>query len=367
VTGLAQGAFTATVVAIAEATGDSVANISGTVVDCPTLGVVATDHDFGNVLVTRTAAGTVQVINTGEAEVTVRSMRIVDDVEGSFRVLGPATPLAIAPGAAVTVDVDFTPGSVGAKSARVEYETTAGIVHSRLTGTGVVLVIPAHIPRTYHGEPGDERRVAVVLDSSIAVAASVPIPVVVEYDADLLDFVALHDTAAAQAALRLVASEPGRVSLELVPHGDSLFAGPVAALRFLVRITLADSSELPLSMTSPMPWLSFVTSPGLFVRDPWCGLAERLFEFTSGTLVLRPVQPNPVRSEARIEFGVPLDGDATLVVVDALGAERLRLIDGHLAAGTYAATIPSGTLDAGVYLVRLASSGMQLVERFVVE
>jgi hypothetical protein len=367
VTGTSAGAFDATVVAIAASIGDSVARISGVLVACTSPEITATDHDFGDVLITRARDGAVYVVNTGEGDVTVTTAAIVDDAEAAFRLVGPSAPFVVRERDSVRVDVTFTPPTVGPKSARLEYRTTAGTVHSRLSGVGVRLVVPARIPRYYRGDPGEERVFAVNLDSSFDVRDVGPIPVTVDYDSNLLDFLGLRDTASTQTALRLIASAPGRISFELLPRGDSLTSGPIAGLRFLVRIATADSSELPLTVESPAPWLSFSSSPGLFVRNPWCGLTMRLFEFTGSTLELRPVQPNPVRDDARVEFSIPLDGATTLVIVDALGVEWLRLIDGVLGAGGYTASMPSGSLASGVYFVRLTSSGMQRVERFVVE
>jgi hypothetical protein len=364
---LGAGTLDAAVVVHAAATGDTIARIGAEAITCATPGITATDHDFGTVLISLTRLGVVHVINTGEGDVTVRGMRIVDDAGNAFAIVGPPTPVVIPEGDSMAVEVSFTPPAIAAWSARVEYETTAGIVYSRLTGIGEALVVPAHIPRGYRGAPGSERRIAVMLDRSAYVAGAGPIPVSVEYDAELFDFIELYDTAAAITGLRLVASSRGRVDLELLPTGDSLLAGPIAALRFLVRISLADSTELPLAMTSPVPWLSFETSPGLFVRDPWCGLTERLFEFTVGELALRPIRPNPVRGSATIEFGVPVDGVVRLSIVDALGVERLRVVDNALAAGGYAAAIPAGAVPRGAYLARLEIAGMQRVITFVVE
>lgn len=365
--GLAPGALDVAVVVNAAAIGDSLARIVGEVITCAALDITATDHDFGAVLLTRSRAGTVELINTGEGDVRVQSMRIVDDAEGAFRIDGPQFPFDVPRGASVTVDATFTPPTLGPKSARIEYETTTGIVHSHLVGIGERVIIPARIPRYYRGEPGRERRVVVLLERAADVAGVASIDVTVDYAPDLLDFVALHDTAAAQVGLRLVSAVPGRVRFELLPRGDSLLVGAIAALRFVVRIALADSSELPLAIEDSIPWIDFETGPGLFVRDPWCGLAERMFEFTSGELTLRPVAPNPVRGDATIELAVPFDGETSLVIVDALGTERLRLVDGHLGAGWYAASIPAGTLTAGVYFARLSIGEMQRVVRFVVE
>ena len=365
IVGLLEGSFSVPIIAHAQAVGDTLAVIASDVVMCTTPGVVATDHDFGSVLVAHSRDGIVHVINTGQGDVSVDRMRIVDDASGAFAVLGPPTPFVIPEGDSMTVEVEFTPPAEGPFTARVEYETSAGIVHSNLAGLGEELVIPARIPRYYRGSPGQERTIAVLLERDAEVAGTGPIAVAVEYDSTLLDFVALSDTSS-DVRLRMVAAAPGRVDFELEPLVDTLRAGPIAALRFIVRIALTESTELPLAMATTAPWLRFESSPGLFVRDPWCGLTERLFELTVGELVLRPVRPNPVRGAAEIEFGVPVDAAVRLSIFDVVGAERLRLVDEPLGAGGYAASLPEGALPAGVYIIRLDVAGMQRIERFVV-
>ena len=367
IVGLSAGAFDASVVAFAGAIGDSVARITGVVEQCVALEITATDHDFDSVLIAHTRDGRVELINTGDGDVTVTSVRLIDDVGGAFRLTQPSLPFVVAAGETRDIDVAFAPASLGPFTARIEYQTTAGIVYSHLRGVGTNLVVPAYIMRSYRGEPGSIQSIAVELRRDIDVAGADPIVVSVAYDTTLLDYLALIDTAVAQVGLSMISAAPGLVTFAMQPRVDTLRAGPIAALQFLVRITLKDSSELPLTMSSATPWIVFQTSPGLFVRFPWCGLAERLFEFTSIPLVLRPVRPNPVRSSALAEFAVPLDGHVELTVIDALGIERLRPIDAVMPAGAYEAFIPEGTLTRGAYLLRLRTSGLERVVRFVVE
>lgn len=361
------GAFDATIVAVAASIGDSVARINGTIARCATLGVTTTDYDFDTVLVAHERTGSVSIINTGDADVAIQSMQIVDDVDGVFAILPPTSPSTLARAATIDVSVAFRPSSTGNFSARVRYETSAGTVYSALRGVGAVIVLPAHIIRAYRGEPGDEVSIAVELDRDTYVGTGAPINVTVQFDTTLLDFIALRDTGAAQVGLTPLSSQPGSVSFAMQPTADTLRAGAIAALRFLVRITLKDSSELPLALSSATPWLVFQTRPGLFVRMPWCGLAARLFEFTAGALALRPVRPNPVRGNALIEFSLPLDGRVTITVIDALGAERHTVVDESRSAGSHEAMLSSGTLPRGAYRLRMRTSGMETTVGFVIE
>lgn len=366
-TGTASGAFDVAIVAVSAATGDSLAHVAGVVDTCVTPGIATTDHDFDSVLVTRLRTGTVRVINTGTGDINVSSMRIVDDAAGAFRVIAPDAPFIVAQGIGTDVDVAFSPPAIGPFFARVEYETNAGTVYSSLRGVGVQLHVPVFIPRDYSGVPGREYAIAVMLDTNVDVTGADSIAITVAYDSTLLDFVGLHDTVATQASLRMISAQQGTASFALQPLVDTLVRGPIAALRFLVRISPTDSSELPLAIASTIPWIVFDTSPGLFKRLPWCGLTQRMFEFTPGSLMLRPVRPTPVVGDAQIEFAIPFDGQTTLVVSDASGSESLRLVDEFLAEGAYTFMLPAGMLPSGAYFLQLNTSGTQRVVRFIVE
>jgi hypothetical protein len=331
ITPLVAGPFVVTIAARGDADGDTVAVVTGNATICATPAVTATDHDFDSVLVSRRADGVVRVINTGQGAITVSAMRIVDDIAGEFALVSPRSPFVIGEGESHDVAVAFTPASQGPKSARVEFTTNAGVVSSTLRGVGVVLRVPVRIPRTYHGEPGDATTFAIVLDEDTPVVGADSIDAVVGF------------------------------------NSDTLRAGPIAALRFLVRISPLDTSELPLTMPPAAPWLSFATVPGLFFRDPWCGVHVRMFTFTEGSFALRPVTPNPVRGDASVEFAIPVDGRAVVSIVDELGVERIRLADSYFRAGGYHVAIHGNDLSPGVYFIRLLTSEHRLLERFVVE
>jgi hypothetical protein len=65
------------------------------------------------------------------------------------------------------------------------------------------------------------------------------------------------------------------------------------------------------------------------------------------------VAPNPARHVATVHFTLPRAGTVRLSVVDALGREVVRPVDGQRAAGRHA--VPVRGLPAGVYLVRLVA------------
>ena len=76
-----------------------------------------------------------------------------------------------------------------------------------------------------------------------------------------------------------------------------------------------------------------------------------------GGLALLPPAPNPTRGGTRLAFRTDAPGAVRLRVVDALGREVARPLDGPLPAGAHDVTLDLGGVAAGVYLVRLEAEG----------
>jgi hypothetical protein len=82
-------------------------------------------------------------------------------------------------------------------------------------------------------------------------------------------------------------------------------------------------------------------------------------------VTLSPVAPNPSAGTARIAFALPEAGRVRLTVFDVRGHEVAVLADGPLTAGRHEARL-SGSLAAGVYLVRLEAGGTVVTRQAVV-
>ena len=76
-----------------------------------------------------------------------------------------------------------------------------------------------------------------------------------------------------------------------------------------------------------------------------------------GGLALLPPAPNPTRGGTRLAFRTDAPGAVRLRVVDALGREVARPLDGPLPAGAHEVALDLGGVAAGVYLVRLETEG----------
>ena len=70
--------------------------------------------------------------------------------------------------------------------------------------------------------------------------------------------------------------------------------------------------------------------------------------------------PNPLRGAATVRFAVGTPGRATLALYDALGRRVATLADGVVGATAQTATLDTGALASGVYVLRLEADGAAL-------
>lgn len=85
-------------------------------------------------------------------------------------------------------------------------------------------------------------------------------------------------------------------------------------------------------------------------------------------LSLARISPDPVRSDARVEFTLAEPGRVRLAVYDIQGRSRALLADGDLAAGTHTANLSAAALGhrPGLYLAVLDTPQGRRVRRFTV-
>lgn len=75
-------------------------------------------------------------------------------------------------------------------------------------------------------------------------------------------------------------------------------------------------------------------------------------------LMLADVSPNPVRTEAKVEFTLTAAADVQLVLVNLAGQEVQVVTSGNFAAGSHVASIDAAQLASGAYTLVLRSNGM---------
>ncbi len=82
--------------------------------------------------------------------------------------------------------------------------------------------------------------------------------------------------------------------------------------------------------------------------------------------VLRAAYPNPAADVLTVLWATPTAGDVRLDVVDLLGRTVAALADGEVPAGEHRASLQTGGLAAGVYVVRLTADGATQTRRLTV-
>ena len=68
--------------------------------------------------------------------------------------------------------------------------------------------------------------------------------------------------------------------------------------------------------------------------------------------------PNPFNPSTTIRYSIPSAAFVKIAILDALGREIIRLVNGHKPAGTYDITFNANELTSGVYFYKLDISGL---------
>lgn len=90
----------------------------------------------------------------------------------------------------------------------------------------------------------------------------------------------------------------------------------------------------------------------LFAPEPVAFTRELPVEFD-----LDANYPNPFTTSTEIRFSLPEAADVSLIVVDLLGREVARLVDGRREVGYHRARVDGGGWAGGVYLYRIEATG----------
>ncbi len=218
-----------------------------------------------------------------------------------------------------------------------------------------------------HAGPGALADVPVILEREIDSARITRIRITGTYDAGTVRFE--HDdsrditrgTLLEGWSVMLFDDREGIVTLEFAaPSPDRYLSGSGHLLNLRFRAFIGSNPGSDLDFTIELPGDScnmIVTEPGYLAVDSICGLSLRLMEAMPELFALLPNVPNPFNPTTEIRFSIGLDGPATLVIHDASGRERARLVEEYLMPGTYAVTWDASAYPSGLYYYRLTSGG----------
>jgi hypothetical protein len=120
-----------------------------------TLSINATSIAFGNVVINAPVTQSVTLTSTGTAAVTVNSAAATGS---GFTVSGATFPVALTPGQAVTLSVEFDPTAAGAATGQLTIASTSltnGTAVIALTGTGTAAAYAVDLSWDAPGSSGD--------------------------------------------------------------------------------------------------------------------------------------------------------------------------------------------------------------------
>jgi hypothetical protein len=80
---------------------------------------------------------------------------------------------------------------------------------------------------------------------------------------------------------------------------------------------------------------------------------------------LKQNYPNPFNPSTTIEFSIPVSGNVSLKVYDALGKEVASILDDYRAAGNYSEQFVGTGLNSGVYYYQLISGNFKETKKFM--
>ena len=99
-----------------------------------------------------------------------------------------------------------------------------------------------------------------------------------------------------------------------------------------------------------------------FVRDG----GTRLF-YTTDSLFLRPIQPNPVNDVAEVNFGLVEEGNIELLVLNERGDQVLKVISDFAMPGKYTEQFLTQDLPSGLYFVLLTTPTQTRSRSFIIQ
>lgn len=92
-----------------------------------------------------------------------------------------------------------------------------------------------------------------------------------------------------------------------------------------------------------------------------------LAEDFNKNLILEPIRPNPVTTEATITFHIKSTANINLTLHDINGKQISTLAKGKFTEGEYSVTWTPGNESSGLYFVALNSSNNRLTQKFILK
>lgn len=331
--------------------------------------------DYGTVVVNAAGAQPVTLTNTSRDTIRIVNPR----VNPPFRITS-ALPLVIPPGESIAVNVEFRP--VDSRT----YDDTliglfalpcAGEVRVPLTGEGLRGATVISIPTTVKGEPRERISIPIVLEQaeSIAEVGATTFRARIRFNASMLLPVELQfeggtpKRAAASGGIISRTIDGADRVIEVEITNDPLPAAPDTLGWVDAVVLLGDAVTTPIAFDT-LFWtdgeVATTTNDGQFELSGYCQVGNDRLIRVEGAFGIKAVTPNPLQSDAEIEFETVENGRTTLEIYDLHGARVATLLDTEdLPVQAHLARWNAGDRAAGVYYAVLTTPTQRSVRRLV--
>ncbi len=318
--------------------------------------ISAATIDFGSLGSGTTGRDSVTITNPLADALRIASLRVEPPVSGVAVTLPGGTPLSMAPGTSVPVNVTWSPATDDTLHSTLVIiidrpcpETLRVALRGNSVSAAATVVLPTLTARV-----GDVITIPVQLQSArnLAAAGVRSFTATVRARAALLHPLAVHATGDSASFTVTRSGDDLLVHLD-VRQSSTPAEGMLADLSCLVLLGDTDRTALH---WDTWQWThgraATGTTDGSLLITGICEEGGRRFVRPNTAQTIR-ISPNPFNPLTGIFITVPETGEGTLVVTDARGVEVAMLLRGTIEAGSRVVSFDGSALPSGLYFAVL--------------
>ena len=337
----------------------------------PSLQVIGTVIDFGNVLVGTRRDSVVRAVlsNTGMTPVAVTATQLAGPDNVQFSILSGTPMFALAPGESRQITLRFLPNQVGRANGSIIFLYGNGLTATvRMIGNGVLeLPKPSCTVRLNDtaGRPNDTICMSLLQSCSGQPEVSTSVTVLLSFNASLLLPQAPTPLGVVAGGIRYVP-----ITLNLRPVSSTastrqLDTSPLENICFGVMLGNTTSTRINVEVISP-PGAYLNTSNANFRLITSQAGGTHLFFSSTATLQILTTLPNPASDVLTVRYTTPSLTPLTLTLLDVSGRAVKTQAVTPRAAGQNEIALPVSDVAAGVYFVRLSSARETATQRVLI-
>ena len=239
-----------------------------------------------------------------------------------------------------------------------------GTVGIEVIGYGTCPLLPSrsdlHLPRDLHASPGSAVSVPMIVSRQIPRdRVDRRYSLLISWDATLLSL-------NVEGVVASIVHSSGR-TFALLEGSWNQRSDTLVNLPFIAGLGGATETDIAIHSIEFEDGCDggVVANDGLVRIDSICTDPEHRLFFETERALLRSPVPNPMQSEATIDYRVIEEGRVLLQLVDAHGAVVRTMVRRFLPPGRYRRKIERFGLSAGVYWVRLQTETQDLIQPLV--